>query len=134
MYVPRDIVDVCEQIIQAIPVDQIKLKKELEDYIGSLWNKAPEVKRGSETFIPVANILISNIPKILELTSEDPKWNFDVRNIFKGKPILAEEYETMSKKEQENLDSFEKEFIEKEFIKKEFIEKEFIEKEFLLNK
>ena len=78
----RDIQDVYNKIIKIIPDDQIKIKSLLEEFINSIWNKAPEVRTGPETFVPFGNILINNIPNILELTHDEPRWKFDVRDIF----------------------------------------------------
>lgn len=80
----RDIIDVYEKINKVIPLEYDKFKKELEDYIDSLWNQSPEVRMSSHTFIPFANILIKHIPNILHLSNEDERWKSDVRNIFNG--------------------------------------------------
>jgi hypothetical protein len=92
MLQPRDIESVYDKIIQIIPINKntTKLIEELKDFIDTLWNKAPEVRRSAETFIPFMNILIKNIPNIMELKNDDDKWKFDVRDIFAGNIILLE--------------------------------------------
>jgi hypothetical protein len=81
----RDIIDVYEKINEVIPLKCNKFKKELKNYIDSLWNQAQEVRMSSHTFIPFANILIKHIPNILHLSNEDERWKFNVRDIFNGK-------------------------------------------------
>jgi len=80
----RDIYDVYIKINEVIPKEYIEFKNKLKKYIDSLWNKAPEVCRSAETFIPFANILIEYILNIFELKNKDQMWKFDVRNIFNG--------------------------------------------------
>lgn len=112
----RDIVDVYNQIIKIIPNDEVELKSLLKEFIDSLWNKAPEVRRGPETFVPFGNILINNIPNILELTHDEPRWKFDVRDIFEGNPTQEEENALLSNLERNLEDSydmgFQKKFLE----------------------
>jgi hypothetical protein len=80
----RDIVDVYNKINFIIPNDYVEFKKELKNYIDSLWNKAPEVLRSAETYIPFSYILMKYIPNICDLTTDEPSWKFNVKNIFEG--------------------------------------------------
>lgn len=84
----RDIYDVYEIIDSYIPYEYNELKKDLKDYIDSIWNQAPEVRRSSDTYIPFANILIKYIPNISDLQPNDEKWKYNIKNIFEGNPIL----------------------------------------------
>ena len=84
----RDIYDVYEIINSYIPFEYNELKKDLKNYIDSIWNQAPEVRRSSETYIPFANILIKYIPNISCLEPNDDKWKFNIKDIFEGKSIL----------------------------------------------
>lgn len=76
MSIPRDIEDVHLKILSIIPEENNELKVELEKYIKSMWNKAPEVRKGSETFILYTNILCKHIPEF------DTQWKIQVRDIF----------------------------------------------------
>ncbi len=87
----RDIIEVYNKIIKVIPDDEVELKTLLKEFIDSLWNNAQEVRRGPETFVPFGNILINNISNILELTNNEPKWKFVVRDIFEGNLTCDEE-------------------------------------------
>jgi hypothetical protein len=106
----RDIVDVYNKIIKIIPDDKIELKSLLKEFIDSIWNKAPEVRRGPETFVPFGNILINYIPNILELTHDEPRWKFDVRDIFEGNLTREEENELASEIERNADDLYDIEF------------------------
>ena len=102
MYNPRDIIDVYEKINEVIPNEYNEFKKELKDYIDSLWNQAPEVRMSSHTFIPFSNILIKYIPNIIHLSNEDLIWKFNVRDIFNGNLILREENNISYKLKEKN--------------------------------
>lgn len=96
---PRDIVDVYDKIISVIPNENYEFKNELTKYINSLWNKAPEVRCGAETFIPFENILLKFIPNILNLKENDPRWQFNVLDIYNGEPTLEEEMQLIFENE-----------------------------------
>ena len=83
--VARDIIDVYDRINSVITDDQINIKLALKSYINSIWNLAPEVRKGPEAYIPFQNILMINIPNIVNLTDDDPKWIIMVRDIFCNK-------------------------------------------------
>ena len=86
-YVPRLINDVHKKMIIKIPDSEKEFKSELEEYIESIWNIAPEIKTGPHTYIPYFNIIIKYIPNYHNLTQDDPKWMFDCRDIFSGKNL-----------------------------------------------
>ena len=46
----RFIEDVNKKILKIIPHEQIEFRNELNDYVNSTWNKAPEVRKSAETF------------------------------------------------------------------------------------
>ena len=50
----------------------------LIDYKETLWNKAPEVRKSSECWIPLQNILNKQI------TNFDDDWKIQLLNIFNG--------------------------------------------------
>ena len=58
---PRSVIPVIKEILLEIPDSETKLKKEIEDYMESLFNKAPEILFTSETWIPLQIILSKNI-------------------------------------------------------------------------
>jgi hypothetical protein len=109
----RDIIEVYNKIIKVIPDDQVELKTLLKEFIDSLWNKAPEIRRGPETFVPFGNILINNISNILELNHDEPRWKFDVRDIFEGNLTRDEENGLISEIERNTEDSYDIEFQKK---------------------
>ena len=78
----RFIEDVHKKILEQIPSNQIEFREELQNYIDSLWNIAPEVRRSSHTYIPYFNIMSKYIPNITELKDSDPEWWFECRDIF----------------------------------------------------
>ena len=84
MSIPRNILDVHKEIMNVIPDENIIFKNDLQKYIDSIWNKAPEVCRGSDTFIPYTFILYKYIPNPHTLNENDPNWKFKVRDIFNG--------------------------------------------------
>jgi hypothetical protein len=79
MNYPRDIIDVYEEIDKHIPNEYQELKKKLKDFIINLWNKAPEVRKCSYTYIEFAKILH------LHISDYNEKWVIIVKNIFNGK-------------------------------------------------
>lgn len=78
----RYIDDVHKKIYDAIPSSEIDFRNELKEYIESIWNKAPEVRKSSETYIPYYIILKKYISNIENLSSSDPIWFYKCRNIF----------------------------------------------------
>jgi hypothetical protein len=75
----RNIIDVHNEIIKIIPDYDFKI--ELQTYIDSLWNQAPECLIGGTPWILYANILVKYIPNFSE---DEPEWKFKVRDIYNG--------------------------------------------------
>lgn len=78
----RFIENVHQKIMEIIPENEKDFRKELSDYIESIWNKAPEVRQSSESFIPYYLILSKYIPNYTELNETDPDWWIKTRDIF----------------------------------------------------
>jgi hypothetical protein len=74
----RSVDKVLDKIISIIPEQEIELKTELKMYLDSLYNKAPEVRRSHECWIPLRNILISKVPIF------DENWKCLVLQEFNG--------------------------------------------------
>ena len=76
MNTPRDVAVVCEQILKMVPISEIKLRNELQEFHDNLWNKAPEIRRSSELWKPFGNILSLNIATI------DEDWKQQILRLF----------------------------------------------------
>ena len=76
MNAPRDVADVCSQILKIVPKAEIKLINELTDFYDSLWNKAPEIRKGAELWKQFGYILQSNI------TTIDEDWKKHILKAF----------------------------------------------------
>ena len=74
----RSVDKVLEKIIILVPEEEEKIKRALNDYLESLWNKAPEVRRGPECWVPLQQLLGSYI------TSFDEEWKQQVLKEFNG--------------------------------------------------
>lgn len=72
----RSIAEVIIQLLEVIPEKEKNLIFELKEYYSSLWNKAPEILETSNYWVPVANILKSNIGNL------DEEWKMRVHKIF----------------------------------------------------
>lgn len=79
-YESRNVYNIANTIIEIIPLDQIKLKKELEVFLHSLWNKSPEE-------IIYSPILWSNLCIILNnnIKTFDLEWQKIIRDIVNDK-------------------------------------------------
>lgn len=74
---PRDVVIVIDKILELIPPNnESMLINELEEFKESLWNKAPEVRKYRDSFLPVQQILSRHISTI------DEAWKMEVLHIF----------------------------------------------------
>jgi hypothetical protein len=80
-YKENNVIDVYIKIIKIIPDNEINLKSELELYINTLWNQAPEILVSKFCWIPFINILNNNIPNIYK------DWHFEIRKIITNKLI-----------------------------------------------
>ena len=94
--IPRDIIDVYAQIDAAIPDEYVELKRDLKTFIDSIWNLAPEVRRGPSVYLPFADIVVEHIPTIRALDNAEPVWKYNVRDIFTGKPMNGVSPNTLS--------------------------------------
>ena len=72
----RSIIEVIQKMLNLIPLSETKLISELTEYRNSLWNRAPEVRDSAECWIPLQNIMNSNIREI------DMNWKIDIVHIF----------------------------------------------------
>lgn len=80
----RLIEDVHDRIIKVIPANETALIKDLDKFIKSIWNKAPEVRCGPEVYVPYYNILWNHgFGEVVK--GQDPDWKFHVRDIFAGR-------------------------------------------------
>ena len=75
-YKENNVIDIYFKIKKIIPDNEIKLKNDLEIYISTLWNQAPEILVSKYCWIPFINILNDNIPNISK------EWHFEIRKII----------------------------------------------------
>ena len=69
----RQVDNVIKYILTLIPIDNIKLINELNEYYNDeLWNKTPELLKNKECWNPFLNILNNNIIEINE------KWQIKI--------------------------------------------------------
>jgi hypothetical protein len=76
----RSVVDVAKQILEIIPEKEYALKREINKYIESQFNKAPEVLRGSICWIPFSHILNKHVVVF------DEDWKIHIRDIVNNSP------------------------------------------------
>jgi hypothetical protein len=72
----RLVEDVLKIIMNIIPENEVELIKDLDSYDKSLFNKAPELRRSGECWIPFINILDLHIPNIVD------EWHVKIRDIL----------------------------------------------------
>lgn len=60
----RCAIDFIPQLLKIIPDEEIELIQELNKYRNSLCNKAPEITRGYECWVPLQNILVLYVNQI----------------------------------------------------------------------
>jgi len=75
---PRDVVVIIYKILDAIPTNEEVLQNELKQYLETLWNQAPEIRRSKYCWAPLLDILQRHIPDI------DEDWKHRVLHIFNG--------------------------------------------------
>jgi hypothetical protein len=80
----RFVDDILKKVLEVIPSDEVNLRKELNLYFRSLDNKAPEIRRAAECWIPFINILNYFIPDKVE------DWHMKIRDILENKEIQHE--------------------------------------------
>ena len=76
MSAPRSVINIIDQLLEVIPMDEIKLIGELNKYKNSLWNRAPETLHTSICWIPLQNLLQKRI------TTIDCEWKEKILQIF----------------------------------------------------
>jgi hypothetical protein len=97
----RLIEEVNKKIYRAIPVEQIKFRKELLNYMETLWNKAPEVRSGPDVYMQYASILA----KWIDPHCENLKpWEKNIIDIFNGVEEKTEEKTEEMKVDIEDFD------------------------------
>lgn len=78
--------NVHDAIMAAIPETEVGIRNALQNYIDTIWNKAPEVRQGPEVYGPYTDILVSHIcANGLLVEGEDAEWKFVVQDIFNGR-------------------------------------------------
>jgi hypothetical protein len=83
----RLVEDVLKKVLEVIPSNEIELIKELNLYYRSLDNKAPEIRRAAEGWIPFINILNYFIPNKVE------DWHITIKDILENKEDKATQHE-----------------------------------------
>jgi hypothetical protein len=78
-YEPRSVGAVIERIIPIIPDNEKDIREDIKNFYTRLWNKAPELLRGTELWLELHYILVKHI---IEL--ETP-WKKEVIDIYTGK-------------------------------------------------
>jgi hypothetical protein len=76
----RSVVDVANQILEIIPDKEYALKRDIRKYVESLYNKAPELLRGSIGWIPFTQILNKHVAVF------DEDWKIQIRDIVNNSP------------------------------------------------
>ena len=74
----RSVDKVLKKIIELVPEEEEKIKTALNEYLDSLWNKAPEVRRSFECWYPLQKILSSQI------STFDKEWKQQILKEFNG--------------------------------------------------
>jgi len=75
----RSVDDIIEEVLQIIPTTENKLIIEINNFKDTLGNKAPEVLKSSDCWIPFIHILNRNIPYIKD------DWQIKIRNLLANK-------------------------------------------------
>ena len=73
---PRDVVDICQKIIDIVPVSEATLLIQLLKFKDSLWNQAPELRKDATLWKPLGKILNQNID------SFDEEWQKKILILF----------------------------------------------------
>lgn len=74
----RSVIDVIKLLTNIIPKNEIELINELNKYVKTLYNKAPELLKSSDCWIPFIHILNYYIPDIIE------DWHIQIDNLLKN--------------------------------------------------
>jgi len=73
---PRDVLDICQKIIDIVPESEATLMIQLLKFKDSLWNQAPELRKDATLWKPLGNILNQNID------SFDEEWQKKILKLF----------------------------------------------------
>jgi len=76
---PRDVAEICKQIMDLVPDSEIELLYQLRRFQDGLWNQAPELRKTAMFWNPLGNILSKNMysfeedwqKKILKLFNDE---------------------------------------------------------------
>lgn len=74
----RSVIDIIKQVVNIVPTNEIELINELNKYTRTLYNKAPELLKGSDCWFPLIHILNYYIPDIKE------EWHIKIDNLLKN--------------------------------------------------
>ena len=74
----RSVLDIIKQILNIIPENEIQLINELNKYVKTLYNKAPELLKSADCWMPLIHILNYYIPDIIE------EWHIKIDNLLKN--------------------------------------------------
>ncbi len=113
----RNIIDIYYKITSIIPDEYYGLQYDLEIYIKSLTDYESNNSQNntpiheSLKFINFSNILTKHIPNIFDLTHDEPRWKFDIRDIFEGNLTWREESALVSEMERTIEDKYDKAFM-----------------------
>jgi hypothetical protein len=72
----RSVTDIIPKLFEIIPSQEIDLINSLNQFNDTLWNKAPEILKSQEYWIPLQNILNFHLNNI------DNKWKEKLVKIF----------------------------------------------------
>ena len=81
MSASRDVTKVIPQLLAKIPREEVELRREIQEYSGTLFNQAPEVRHTSYCWIPLQEILQKHI------TIFDTEWKRELLSLFNGEDI-----------------------------------------------
>ena len=70
-------------MMRVIPHEEVELRTDIQTYIDSIWNLAPEVLCGSECFIRIQTILNNNI----DTDNYDADWVHTIAEIFNNNTL-----------------------------------------------
>ena len=75
----RSIITVSNQMLKVIPLEQVELRNDIQTYIDSIWNLAPEMLCDGPRFTTVQNILTRHIRNA---TQDSEEWILALIKIF----------------------------------------------------
>jgi len=72
----RDVADICKKILDIVPDSEIELLYQVRTLYESLWNKAPEIRKGHLLWKYLGNILNKNIDSV------EKEWQQKIVKLF----------------------------------------------------